>query len=121
MEVNVAKQKLGIALAYAMATAKIGAVQLAEFEKCSGRAWRSRSLERRRYWRDFQDMKSSTYLHWTNAMLDTLHVSVNLHRQLNSLIPSNFIPDDADPSAYYQTTGIHRSALTKVWQISPSA
>jgi len=31
-------------------------------------------------------------------MLETLHVSMNLHQQLNSLIPSDFIPDDADPN-----------------------
>jgi hypothetical protein len=42
-------------------------------------------------------MKSSSYLRWTNAMLDTLHVSVNLNQQLNSLIPPDYIPDDSDP------------------------
>jgi hypothetical protein len=45
------------------------------------------------------EMKSTTYLHWTDATLDSLNVSVYLHQRLDNLISSEFIPSDKDPGA----------------------
>jgi len=40
-----------------------------------------------------------SYLGWTDSMLRGLNVSTRLQQQLDSLIPSTFIPDDDDPGA----------------------